>query len=273
MEGAGGFGMQEKSLRRYVLGIEYDGSAYFGWQTQENVPTIQQTIEKALSFVANESIQIYCAGRTDKGVHALEQVAHFDTNAERSVRAWTLGATTALPPDIRVLWVAPISDDFHARYSAKARCYQYLIYNHPIRPALWRNRVSWVRAPLTLHLMQEAAQYLLGTHDFSSFRAVECQAKSPIKTIEFITLEQKADIITLTLQADAFLHHMVRNIAGVLIAIGSGQKPVEWIHSVLYAKNRTAAAVTAPPEGLYLTKITYPDRFQLSKEKMEYANL
>ena len=214
-----------------------------------------------MSKVADQPIRVVCAGRTDAGVHAYHQVIHFDTTVERSERAWVLGTNSNLPHDISLQSITKVPDEFHARFSALARRYQYRIYNHPIRPALNRQYVTWSCKSLDVARMQLAAQKLIGEHDFSSFRAKDCQAKSPIKTIQFFTVVCDDKIITLDIQATAFLHHMVRNIAGVLIAIGSGEAEPEWMDELLIAKNRAVSGVTAPPTGLHFFNVIYPSEF------------
>lgn len=246
---------------RYAARVEYDGTEYHGWQYQnETLPTVQLVVERALSNVANHFVRVTCAGRTDTGVHASGQIIHFDSDADRSERAWTFGANANLPHDVAIHWIKPVTDDFHARFSAIARRYLYTIYNQPIRPALLRSTVTWQCLPLDESLMQLAANALLGEHDFSSFRASHCQAKSPIKTIEFLNVHRQADRVTLDIKANAFLHHMVRNIAGTLMAIGSGKQPVSWVKDLLEAKNRADAGVTASGSGLCLSEIFYPEK-------------
>ena len=235
---------------RIVLGIEYDGSAYHGWQSQEDVLTLQSVIEKALSQVANEAVTVTCAGRTDAGVHALGQVAHFDTEAERSEYSWIFGANSNLPPDISVRWAKEIDASFHARYSATARRYRYIIYNYPIRPGLYRHYMTWHPRLLDEKKMAKAATYLIGEHDFSSFRSIDCQAKSPLREVFAITVQRKNHWVIIDVKANAFLHHMVRNIAGVLIAIGENKREPEWARELLTTCDRTKAGVTAPPQGL-----------------------
>ena len=245
--------------QRIALGVEYDGQHYHGWQAQQEVNSVQAEVERALSTVANHAIEVICAGRTDAGVHALEQVVHFDSDADRPTHAWMLGANTLLPRDIAIKWVQTVSDEFHARFSATRRRYRYIIYNHPSRPALSRQRVTWHTYSLDAQLMHQAAQVLLGEHDFSSFRAAECQAKTPVRTVHEINVQREGDSIIIEIEANAFLHHMVRNIVGVLMAIGARKAPIEWMAEVLAAKSRQSGGVTAPPDGLYLLKITYPD--------------
>ena len=246
---------------RIALGIEYDGTSYNGWQRQKNGIGIQQRLEEALSVVADESIEVHCAGRTDTGVHASGQVVHFDTQAERSERGWLLGANTNLPADISVGWVVRVSDEFHARFSATARSYRYRILNRLQRSALHRHRAWWVHQPLDEKRMHEAAQRLIGEHDFSAFRAAGCQAKSATREVTQVSVTRSGDWLTLEISANAFLMHMVRNITGTLAAIGLGEQPVSWAAEVLESRDRTAAGVTAPAHGLTLVSVEYPDEF------------
>lgn len=243
---------------RIAIGIEYQGSDYCGWQAQNGLSTIQTNIESALSKVANHPIVVTCAGRTDAGVHALNQVGHFDTHVVREDYAWMMGANSNLPADIRVLWVASVDDNFHARYTATARRYKYIIYNQAIRPAILRNHVSWYRWPLDVERMQEGAQHLIGEHDFSAYRGVYCQAKSTIRHVEYIKLIRKDSFIVLDIKANAFLHHMVRNIVGVLLEIGNGKREPIWAKEVLTSGSRAAGGITAPSQGLYLVEVDYP---------------
>ena len=253
---------------RIALGIEYNGSRYHGWQTQQpGVASIQQTVEDALSRVAAEPVQLHCAGRTDAGVHAIEQVAHFDTNAVRPDSAWVLGANTLLPDDIAVLWAVEVDDSFHARFSAVTRSYRYRILNRRSRPGLDARRLTWVYHHLDHESMHQAAQALRGTHDFSSYRAVACQAKHPVRTIENISVDRDGDLVELCVRANAFLHHMVRNIAGVLLAVGKGEAPVDWPAQVLSLKDRTRGGVTAPAQGLYFARVEYPEHFALPQRQ------
>ena len=246
---------------RIALGIEYDGTSYNGWQRQKNGIGIQQRLEEALSVVADESIEVHCAGRTDTGVHASGQVVHFDTSAERSDRGWLLGANTNLPPDISVGWATRVSDEFHARFSATARSYRYQILNRLQRSALHRHRAWWVHQPLDEKRMHDAAQQLVGEHDFSAFRAAGCQAKSATREVTEINVTRCGDWLTLEISANAFLMHMVRNITGTLAAIGLGEQPVGRAAEVLASRDRTAAGVTAPAHGLTLVSVEYPDEF------------
>ncbi len=247
---------------RIALGVEYDGSDFRGWQIQEHkVRTVQNCLEQALSKVANVPIRTVCAGRTDAGVHAIGQVIHFDTEAQRTARSWILGSNANLPPDISVLWARPVSESFHARFSALSRRYRYVILNRPYRSALQRRRAAWYYKPLHAERMTEAASHLLGEHDFTSFRAIGCQAKSPVRVVKFLSVERRRDFIVFEVEANAFLHHMVRNIAGVLMAIGSGERPTQWARDVLEKRNRACSGVTAPAEGLYLIGVRYADKF------------
>jgi tRNA pseudouridine38-40 synthase len=246
---------------RIALGIEYDGTSYNGWQRQKNGIGVQQRLEEALAVVANEAVDVVCAGRTDTGVHASGQVVHFDTGAERSERGWLLGANTNLPPDISVSWARPVDDEFHARFSATGRRYRYVILNRLQRSALHRHRAWWVHQSLDAVLMHEAAQSLLGEHDFSAFRAAGCQAHSAVRELTAISVTRQDQWIYLDVAANAFLMHMVRNITGTLAAIGQGEQPVGWIRDVLAGRDRTAGGVTAPPHGLTLVAVDYPQAF------------
>lgn len=250
---------------RIALMVEYDGSQYHGWQAQTGLHTVQQMLEYALGRVADREVSVVCAGRTDTGVHATNQIIHFDCEAERSIRAWIHGANTYLPKDVCVKWGREMPDDFHARYSALSRRYRYVIYNAPIRPALLRCNVTWQYRPLDHRLMHEAGQYLLGEQDFTSFRSLECQSKTPMRNIHRLEVIRKGDLMFIDISANAFLHHMVRNIAGVLIAVGSGRRSVTWVQEVLLAKDRKLGAETAPPYGLYLTGVDYPTKFHVPK--------
>lgn len=249
---------------RIALGVEYDGSRYYGWQYQKfGVATVQGAVEEALSKVANHPVQVHCAGRTDKAVHASGQVIHFDSDAERTLRAWVYGANANLPKDVSVLWAHEVDDDFHARFAAERRRYRYVIFCRDIRPTFLAGRVTWDYRNLDVGRMRTAATCLVGEHDFSSYRAVECQAKSPVRTVYDLTLTEEGPYIFLDIEANGFLHHMVRNIAGVLMAIGAGEREVGWAEEVLHLRDRTLGGVTAPPHGLYLTAVQYPARFGL----------
>lgn len=247
---------------RIALGIEYDGSRFHGWQTQQpGVRSVQTELEAALAKVAARPVRVQCAGRTDTGVHAVDQVVHFDTEAQRDERAWVLGGNVNLPFDVNIRWAQPVPEAFHARYSATGREYRYLIANRFTRSALLSGRAVWVHHPLDEGRMHEAAQHLIGTHDFSSYRALGCQAKGPVREMRSIRVHRSGDLVILDVAANAFLHHMVRNIAGVLIAIGRGERPTDWSRKVLELRDRTQGGVTAPPQGLYLTKVHYPAEF------------
>jgi tRNA pseudouridine38-40 synthase len=248
---------------RYALGIEYDGSEFQGWQRLREGLTVQHAVEQALSFVANHPIEVVCSGRTDAGVHAQCQVIHFDTESERSTRAWVLGVNTRLPASVRVLWAKSVSDEFHARYSARARRYCYTIINRDVPPAMQRQFLSWERLPLDAEKMHDAAQVLVGQHDFSSFRTSQCQAKHPNRLLYEISVKRINDRIHVEVQANAFLHHMVRNIVGSLMLIGRGEKPVNWLAELLAIKDRRLAGPTAPSEGLVFLGPKYPEQWCL----------
>jgi tRNA pseudouridine38-40 synthase len=227
---------------------------------------VQEKLEDALSMVANEPIKVMCAGRTDAGVHASAQVVHFDTSAQRPLRAWTHGGNMNLPDDVAIQWAHPVDEKFHARFSATARRYRYVIFNHPMRPALMDKEVSWNYRPLDISKMQQAAGYLLGTHDFSSLRAASCQANSPIRTIHHLNVIGAGNYIVLDVRANAFLHHMIRNLAGLLMKIGASEAPPEWALEVLMAQDRRVSAATAPPYGLYFVDAEYDDAFGLPQQ-------
>lgn len=246
---------------RVALGIEYDGTSYNGWQRQKTGLGVQQRVEEALTVVANHPIEVICAGRTDTGVHASGQVVHFDTDSERSERGWLLGANTNLPDDVNVSWVAPAADDFHARFSATSRSYRYQILNRMQRSALHRNRAWWVYEPLDATPMHEAAQRLLGKHDFSAFRAAGCQASTAVRTISHIRVSRSGDWLTLDVTANAFLQHMVRNITGTLATVGLGEQGVDWVTQILESRDRKAGGIAAPPHGLTLVGVGYPESF------------
>ncbi len=250
---------------RIALGVEYKGSRYSGFQRQKDgVPSIQEALERALSRVAGgQPIALRCAGRTDALVHASGQVVHFDTSVQRTEHAWVMGANANLPPDISVTWAKPMSMDFDARFSAQARRYRYVIYNDQIRPAHLAEEVTWNHRPLDIARMRDAARTFIGTHDFSAFRAQQCQAKSPIKTVHHLEVLQSGKFVVLDIRADAFLHHMVRNIAGVLMTIGAAERSVDWAREVLESRERRKGGVTAHPYGLYLIQVDYPPQFQL----------
>jgi tRNA pseudouridine38-40 synthase len=242
---------------RIALGIEYDGSAFCGWQTQPAGCGAQDKLEFALSRIAGQSIATTCAGRTDAGVHALAQVVHFDTVAERPLTAWIRGSNALLPPALAVTWAKVVSEDFHARYSARERCYRYMLLNRPVRPAVDRARVGWCHLPLAPDPMQCAARLLIGEHDFSAFRSSECQARSPVRNLHSLDIGRRGDYVIFELCANAFLHHMVRNIVGCLVHVGKGKHPPEWIGEVLASRDRTRAAATFDAAGLYFARVVY----------------
>jgi len=250
---------------RIAIGIEYNGRAYAGWQHQGHALTVQQVVEQALSGVADHPVKTQSAGRTDAGVHALGQVAHFDTSAQRSPHAWLMGTNSKLPLDVALTWVQPVSDDFHARFSAQRRRYRYVILNRTARSAVLDSRLSWVQHTLDVERMAQAAQTLLGTHDFSSYRASACQSKKPVKNVYELSVRRRGDLIVLDIEADGFLHHMVRNIVGVLLAIGCGEQEISWAQEVLEARDRKVGGVTASPHGLYFVHALYPEHFAIPR--------
>lgn len=243
--------------------VEYDGTAFYGWQRLSHGPTVQAHVEKALSKVAAEPISVVCAGRTDSGVHGLGQIIHFETNAVRPERGWLFGCNVNLPEGIALRWVQPIADDFHARFSAYARRYRYVILNRLARPALLQKRVCWQHGELDASAMHTAAQALIGEHDFSSFRAAGCQANHAVREITHLQVSREGDFIYIDIRANAFLHHMVRNIVGSLLKVGAGERPVNWIEALLALQDRTQAGVTAPASGLYFVHVDYPPEFGL----------
>jgi tRNA pseudouridine38-40 synthase len=250
-------------MPRFAAGLEYDGRAYSGWQFQPGLNTVQDVVQRALSRVADAPVEVVCAGRTDAGVHASEQVLHFDSGAARNERAWRLGANTYLPGDVSLLWVREVPDQFHARFSATARSYRYLILNRDSRPGLDAGRATWERRPLDAGLMHASAQALVGEHDFSAFRAIECQSKSPVRRVESISVSRESEWLRLDITANAFLHHMVRNVAGLLMSVGEGESQPARVAAVLASRDRRTNAATAPPDGLYLAAVRYPAGFGL----------
>ena len=244
---------------RIALGLEYDGSRFHGFERQTDRRTVQGEVERALARVAASPVRLTCAGRTDAGVHALGQVVHFDTGASRPNRAWVRGTNTYLPPDVAVLWARPVDERFHARYRAVRRRYRYVIVNRSTRPALLAQRAAWEYRPLDARLMHLGARPLVGEHDFSSFRAAGCQAASPVRRVDRLDVARTGERIVIEVHANAFLQRMVRNIAGTLLAVGAGEHEVDWVGSVLAARDRTAGGVTASPGGLYLVGVDYPE--------------
>ncbi len=246
---------------RIACGIEYDGNPFYGFQVQKQEPTVQSCLEQAISQVANHPVKIHCAGRTDTGVSARHQVIHFETDAIRSERQWTLGINTALHDGVVVLWVKLVDDDFHARFSATSRSYEYQIINRNVRPAINRHHLTWILRPLDHNAMHEAVQSLLGTHDFSAFRSSKCQAHHPERTMLQTEVSRTGNLVTLKFTANGFLHHMIRNIVGTLLKVGYGEKPTHWVQDVLQTKDRKQAGMTAPPEGLTFANVTYPENY------------
>jgi tRNA pseudouridine38-40 synthase len=257
---------------RFALGLEYDGGGFLGWQIQNQGPTVQACVEQALSKVADHEVRVFCCGRTDTGVHARCQVAHFDTSAIRSERSWLLGVNSELPAGIAVLWIRRVDEDFHARFTAYSRSYQYLILNRQVRPALEAGKVSWFRKPLDAVSMHESAQVLVGEHDFSAFRAAGCQATHAVRTIHQISVRRLGDRVVLDVTANGFLYHMVRNIAGNLLVIGNGGQTGAWLNAVLSGRDRTLAAPTAPGQGLYFMGARYPQRYELPEPVIALAS-
>jgi len=250
---------------RLAACIEYEGSDFSGWQSQlgQSVRFVQTEVERAFSKVADQPIKVVCAGRTDTGVHATNQVIHFETTAQRKERSWILGSNVNLPDDIAVRWVTEVSDEFHARFSALSRSYRYIIDNRWVRPAILRHRVTWERQELDIALMQQACGYMKGRHDFTSYRSLACQANNPVRDIQMLEIHRQGEFVIIDIRANAFLHHMVRNIAGVLMTIGCGEKEPEWAQEVLEAKDRTVGGITAPAAGLYLVDVEYPEQYKI----------
>lgn len=250
-------------MKRIALGIEYDGAAFHGWQSQPHGQTVQDVLEQALTAVAGQSLRVTCAGRTDTGVHALAQVVHFDCPVDRPDQAWVRGGNAHLPPQVAIRWARTVDARFHARFDARSRSYCYLLHNHPVRPALQHDHVGWYHHPLDAERMNAAAQVLLGEHDFSAFRAAECQAKSAIKIMHRATIERHNDLILFEFCASAFLQHMVRNLVGALVYVGQGREPADSIAHLLANRDRTRAAPTFSPAGLYLTGVDYATHWQI----------
>jgi tRNA pseudouridine38-40 synthase len=250
-------------MRRLAVGVEYDGGPYSGWQVQSNAPSVQGLLEAALGRIADHPVETTCAGRTDAGVHARAQVAHFDTAAVRTSHAWLLGINHYLPSDISVRWVRPAPDHFHARYSARWRTYRYLILNRSARSALAAGRALLVHQPLEAALMQQAGAWLIGEHDFSAFRSSECQSHSSVRELQSVTVGRQGDWVHVDVTANAFLHHMVRNIVGLLLAVGIGRVPPERARQQIESRERSQGEATAAAHGLYLWGVDYPPEFGL----------
>ncbi|MCG6875138.1 MAG: tRNA pseudouridine(38-40) synthase TruA [Betaproteobacteria bacterium] len=248
---------------KVAIGVTYDGGPFEGWQSQASGRTVQDHLERALTTVASSPVRLVAAGRTDAGVHALGQVAHFETEVERPLQAWVRGANSALPAAIAVQWAQHVPDAFSARYSATARTYRYLLYCHPVRPAVLAGRVGWYHLPLDLEAMQTAGRLLLGEHDFSAFRSIECQAKSPVRNLRRLGVAQRGPYFVFDFTADAFLHHMVRNIVGCLVYVGKGRHAPDWMADVLASRDRSRAAPTFGPAGLYLAEVRYGPEWNL----------
>lgn len=248
---------------RIALGVEYCGTSFRGWQSQAGGQTVQDGLESALAEIAGQSVATLCAGRTDAGVHGIQQVVHFDAPVERPLTAWVRGVNAHLPAGVAVRWAQPVSDEFHARFSARGRRYRYLLLNRPQRPALWQGRVGWCHWPLDVRVMQDACGRLLGEHDFSAFRAAECQAKSPVKIMTHAFVRQRGAMFVFDFEASAFLHHMVRNLVGTLVYIGKGTQPPEWVDALLAMKDRKLAAPTFSPDGLYFRGPIYEPHWGL----------
>lgn len=248
---------------RIALGIAYDGTPFAGWQSQPAGNTVQDRLEAAAGAIAGRPVRLTAAGRTDAGVHATGQVAHFDVDVERPESAWVRGANSNLPAAIAVQWAVAVDGEFHARYSATSRTYHYVLYNHAVRPSVLAGKVGWFHLPLDVARMQAAARELIGEHDFSAFRSAECQARSPVRQLLTATVERRGEHVLFELTANAFLHHMVRNVVGCLVHVGKGAAPPDWLAEVLAGRDRSRAAATFGPEGLYLTRVSYPERWNL----------
>ena len=248
---------------RYALTVEYDGSQFNGWQAQIGVPTVQEALEAALSRVANHPVRVTGAGRTDTGVHATGQVAHFESSSPRSLRSWLKGANTWLPQGASILSVSPVGFDFHARFSATGRAYRYVIFNRPVAPTFLRGRVTWEYRPMDVSRMRAAAAFLVGRHDFNAYRAVGCQSESSIRELRRLRVSASGQWIWVDAEAESFLQHMVRNIVGVLLAVGAGEKEATWAGEVLNSRDRRSGGVTAPPDGLYFVRASYPAPYEL----------
>lgn len=248
---------------RIAAGVEYDGSGFCGWQSQIGVRTAQDCIEKAVSNVADHKIKVVCAGRTDTGVHSVGQVIHFDSRVQRSMRSWVLGSNANLPRDICLCWAKLVNERFHARFSAISRQYRYVIVNRRTRPAVLQDHVTWQHRYLDEKIMYRAGKLLEGEHDFSSFRALACQSKTPVRHVYEVAVLRQGQYVYLDVRANGFLHHMVRNIAGVLMAVGSGERPATWVSDLLSLRDRTQGGVTAPPQGLYFSGVEYAPGFDL----------
>jgi tRNA pseudouridine38-40 synthase len=250
--------------RRVAAVIEYDGTGFAGWQAQAHSKSIQDAVQQALGFVAGHPIEAICAGRTDSGVHALGQVVHFDTPVERTARAWVLGANTRLPPTIALQWAGEVGGNFHARHSAQRRHYRYCILNRSARSALQVSRAAWIHRKIDAEAMHAAAQALLGEHDFSAFRSIECQSKTPMRRIHALRVQREADYVWIEINANAYLHHMVRNIVGTLLEVQEAPEPAAAMRAILQSRERRQAGATAPAAGLYLWQVDYAPQFGIA---------
>ena len=258
-------------MARVALGLAYDGAGWHGWQTQPGGRTVQDTVERALQSFLNEPVNTICAGRTDTGVHALEQVLHLDTTVQRRAESWVRGVNAFLPPSIRIQWACEVADDFHARYSAMARSYFYVLRSSRVATPILHGKVGWTHRPLDLKAMQAAAKEVLGEHDFSAFRSSECQAASPVRSMHSLEVMQAGDFYLFHFRANAFLHHMVRNLMGALVEVGQGKREAQWMAELLQHRDRRLASATFPAAGLYLAKAEYPPSFGLPSMPVEEA--
>ncbi len=253
---------------RIALALEYDGSRFLGWQTQPGGGTVQDTLESALAAIAGAPIDVTCAGRTDRGVHALGQVVHFDVAAQRPESAWVRGVNALLPESVAVQWAREVPEEFHARYGGRARTYRYVLINRAVRPALAARHAGWFHLPLDVAAMRAAARHFVGEHDFSAFRSAECQAKTPVRTLLGLEIETRGERIDFVVRANAFLHHMVRNLVGTLVFVGKGKHPPAWAGEVLASRDRARAAPTFAAEGLYLERVEYEERWNLPQQAL-----
>ncbi|ROR99968.1 tRNA pseudouridine38-40 synthase [Sinobacterium caligoides] len=262
--------LPQRPVRRVALGVEYDGSQYHGWQIQRKppVPTVQAELEQALEKIANHPVSVVCAGRTDAGVHGTCQVVHFETTVDRPYKAWIRGTNTQMDPSVRVVWAKDVADDFHARFSATARRYRYVIANTAVQPGIFHKGLTWHAFPLDAERMHRAAQYLVGEQDFTSFRALACQSNTPFREVKKVQVSRRGDLVIVDIQANAFLLHMVRNIVGSLLFVGDGRREPEWIESLMALKDRSQAAATAAPNGLYLVAVDYPAAYEIPEHPL-----